>query len=210
MGTVMRSAFNAVANLHSRPASLKRVGKTTDPVMYSPIRITPSNFFRFLQGPEYTSIKGAEFIIPIDSMKGEYAQNISLAAIPTDGVYTLAFGINTTTDLAFNASAATIQTALRLLTGMENVIVSGSHTSKIFTITFRGFSVAPALGSLTPGVDYDTTGSFYNLNIPWTQLIKKGDRIVDSNKIWAVDEVIDLHDLGASVMGWRVRCDVVS
>ena len=205
---VLKSAFNLLTSIHSRPVVLKRLGSATGVTIFSPARITPSNFFRTTQGPEYTTIKGSEFIIPVDSMLGEFAQTITLSAIPTIGTYTLTFGAFTTGPLNYNDSASTVQAAVRLLTGLANAIVTGSHTDKLFTIKFAGFDVAPALGTLNPDVDYNATAVFASLNIPWANQIKKGDRIVESNKIWIMDEPVEMYDLGATVMGWRVRCDV--
>lgn len=206
---MLRAAFNAVANLHSRTAMLKRVGKTTDPVMFTPARITPSNFFRFLQGPEYTTIKGAEFIIPIDTLKGEFAQDMLFSSEPTQGDYTITFGVSTTTSLNFDADAATVQAAVRLLTGLQNVIVVGAHTSGGFRFIFRGFDTAPEYGVMTPNL-MDASATFKKINVPWALLLKKGDRIVDGAKIWAVDEIIEMHDLKAVIMGYRCRVDSVA
>ena len=61
----------------------------------------------------------------------------TLTVDATGGTYTLSFGGQTTSALAFNASASTIQTALRGLSsiGGTNVAVTGSGP---YTITFSG------------------------------------------------------------------------
>lgn len=56
---------------------------------------------------------------------------------PAAGGYVLSFGGNSTTQLAFNANAAAIQAALRLLPGLESVTVSGDYTAG-FTIVMVG------------------------------------------------------------------------
>jgi len=143
---MLKAALNALTFLHSRAATIKRLGASVD--TYSPCRITPSNYFRSLRGPEYTTIKGSEFIIPVDSLTGQFAQKLTFDRIPDEGTFKLTFGVNTTTALAFNCTAADIQTALRLFSELTNVLVTGSFLLG-FTITFVGFSTAPAFGSIS-------------------------------------------------------------
>jgi len=199
---ILRTAFNALTKLHSRQATLKRLGNTT---IYSPIKITPSNFFRFLRGPEYTTISGHEFIIPIDSMAGHFSQKLSFAEIPTLGFFSIQFGGNTTDPISFNATAVDIQDELRDLAGLTSVVVTGSFATG-FIITFVGFEVQPALGIVTAST-LDTATTMAQTSLKWDELIKKGDRIIDGSKLYAVDEIVDMHDVGATVMGYRVRCD---
>lgn len=62
---MLRQAFNALSRVHSRAAELKRFGT---PDVTTACRITPSNYFRFLEGPSSTTIHGREFVIPLDSI----------------------------------------------------------------------------------------------------------------------------------------------
>lgn len=105
---MLSTAFNALLRLHSRPATLRRLGS---PDTNSTIRITPSNYFRFLRGPEHTTISAKEFIIPAASIVGDV-----------------------------------------------------------------------------------TT-------------VEKGDRIIEGSNHYTIDEIIDMHDVGGAVMGYRVRCE---
>lgn len=204
---MLKTAFNALTRLHSRAATLKRPGS---PDIYSPVRLSPSNYFRFLRGPEYTTIKGAEFVIPIDSMLGEFAQNIVFSGVPDAGTFKLKFGSLTSGSLSWNSSAANIQTALRLLTGFESVVVTGSFASG-FKVTFSGVSSAPSLGELTDNTltiaSVAVTATFSNTNVAWEKTIKRGDIIIDGSNRWTADEIIHMHDVGASVIGYRIRCD---
>lgn len=54
-------------------------------------------------------------------------QQVSVATDPTGGTFTLTFGADTTSGIAYNASAATVQTALQALSsiGSGNALVSG-------------------------------------------------------------------------------------
>ena len=198
---MLKTAFNALTRLHSKPAMLKRLGPV---VKFSPVRLTPSNYFRFLAGPEYTKIPGYEFVIPVDSILGEFAQRISFVSAPTVGVFRIKFGANSTTDLAYNVSAADMQIAIRLLPGMNNALVTGNFSTG-FIITFAGQDSAPALGQITNST-LDIAGTFSHTFSPWGDL-KKGDRLVMGSTNLAIDEIIFMYDLGASVMGYRVRCD---
>jgi hypothetical protein len=71
----------------------------------------------------------------------------------TGGTFTLSYGGNATTALAYNASAATIQTALRLLAGLSAATVTGT-TSKTITTGIAGTNtgdITIGVGSLTGG-----------------------------------------------------------
>lgn len=56
---LLSSAFNALLGSHGRQVTIER----PDVVAPVTIRITPSNYFRNLSGPEETIVEGAEFII---------------------------------------------------------------------------------------------------------------------------------------------------
>lgn len=66
-------------------------------------------------------------------------QTVRLTGSPSGGTFTLTFGANTTAGLAYNAAAATIQSALQGLAsiGSGNATVSGSSGGP-WTITFAG------------------------------------------------------------------------
>lgn len=204
---MLKTVMNAVTRLHSRTATLKRLG-TLD--IYSPCRITPSNYFRFLRGPEYTTIKGVEFIIPLDTMTGQFSQLLTFSAVPDDGSFKIKIGTFTTAALNFNSTASTIQAAIRASAPLSNVVVTGNF-SVGFTILFAGFQTEQSAVEI---VDNGLLESLEAVDVtvkrtsePWSDRIKKSDRIMDGSRLWVVDEVIELHDLGAQVMAYRVRCD---
>ncbi len=70
---------------------------------------------------------------------GLYNQVITVTGSPTSGTFTLQYGVNFTSAQQYNASAATIQTALRGLTsiGSPNVTVTGSNGGP-WTVVFAG------------------------------------------------------------------------
>ena len=135
---MLRQAFNLLAQMHSRPAQLKRLGS---PDIYSPCRIVPSNYFKSRNGPENTAFFGREFVIPLDSLLGEIAQVITFSAVPADGDFKLKYGASETDAILFSASASDVQAALRLIPGLSAVEVTGSF-SMGFTVIFHGLSTA--------------------------------------------------------------------
>lgn len=199
---MLRSAFNALTKFHSRAVTIKRLGT---PDIYSSARVTPANFFRFTRGPEYTTISGKEFIIPVDSMTGQFSQSIVFAEVPIAGDFKLRYSGNDTTAILFSATADDIQTALRLLPGLSYVTVSGDF-SVGFSVLFNGAIVKPSLLSIVSST-LGTTGTISHTMTAWEDKIRKGDRIIDSGKFYAVDEIMDMHDVGATIMGYRVRAD---
>lgn len=66
-------------------------------------------------------------------------QTVTISGAPTGGDFVLVFGGDATTDLAFNATAAAVQSALEALPGIGagNVTVAGSAGGP-YTVTFAG------------------------------------------------------------------------
>lgn len=71
-------------------------------------------------------------------------QTISFSAVADAGTFKLTYGGESTTALNYNASAGTIQTAIRLLTGLGSVTVAGT-TATTIAVTFTGVQDATAL-----------------------------------------------------------------
>ncbi len=207
---MLRGAFNTLTRLHGRAAQLKRLGS---PDIYSPCRVTPSNFFRFIRGPESTVVHGREFIIPLDTMSGQFAQLLAFSSVPTVGTFKLSYNSLETTDLNFDIVAADVQIALRLLTGLEQVLVTGD-TGVGFTVVFSGFSVSPLLISATDASTLkDTSSEDVSITISqfyqaWANRLKRGDKIIDSvYGMITIDEIIEMVDIGGAVMGFRCHCE---
>lgn len=75
----------------------------------------------------------APLILPQTSV-----QTLSFASAPSSGAFVLAYGASTTSSIAWNDSASTIQTKLRALPGLSEVVVSGAISDLKLTITFHG------------------------------------------------------------------------
>jgi len=99
----------------------------------------------------------------IDAVRDGVCQvnTIAIAGTPTGGTYTITLvddvnGTQTTSALAYNAAAATVQTAIRLLTGHSTATVTATGTTPNFTHTLslkaieRAVTVT-ATSSLTGG-----------------------------------------------------------
>lgn len=207
---MIRNAFNALTKLHSRDAQLRRPGS---PDSYSPCRITPSNYFQFKAGPEFTDIHAREFVIPVDSLLGDFSQEILFVAAPASGTFALTYGVNTTTDIAWDATASDVQAALRLLAGLTNVVVTGTIAAGLY-VRFVGFQTAPSLllpantGTLEDSSADPVTVSVGHTYQTWNTLLKRGDKILDSvYTSQTVRDIIEIPDLGGGIMGFRCRCE---
>lgn len=114
-------------------------------------------------------------------------QNIVVTGTPSAGFYTISWTnaasqVQTTTPLAYNASGADVQAALRALVGLESitVVTTGTSPNYTHTITFTNVA-APAQLTSTNG----TTGGTltHNTTTASTGSVMRGSRAVefDSN-----------------------------
>lgn len=83
---------------------------------------------------------------PVDEV-----QKVSFGSTPASGAWSLVFMAQTTGSLAYNANAATVQTALRALSTLsDDLTVSGNYASG-FTVTFTGADGSVNQASITVG-----------------------------------------------------------
>lgn len=111
------------------------------------------------------------------------SQLISFSAVPNSGTWRIEWNGNETTDLAYNASASTVQTAFLLLPGVPvGTTITGNYTSG-FTITYSTLANFPLPTFASLGTDevqhlaFDAVpdnGTFQldfngqqTVNIPW-------------------------------------------
>jgi hypothetical protein len=99
----------------------------------------------FSQQPNILNGSGYLVIIPYLSGAQTGVDTISFPGIPATGTFELTYNSNSTTALAWNASAATIQTALRLVSGLSSVTVTGAiptagNPTSTLVVTFVGVS----------------------------------------------------------------------
>lgn len=203
----MKSAFSAVTRIHSQVGYIKRLGT---PDIFSPMRMTPSNYFRYLAGPSQTVVTGSECIIPVATIYGQQRIDAFVDIAPTSGTWTIGFDLNgtpvVTGSLDFDADASDIQAAIRLIAGCENVTVSGDLQSLTVIVNFIGVKqVINLLVDISSLVGPSVVAYLY-LAIAWpTPLIKRGDRIVNDSGSFTAKEIIEMPDLGGEILGYRVR-----
>lgn len=82
-------------------------------------------------------------------------QTVAISGTPTGGTYTLTFNdgfgsARTTAGIAYNANAATVEAALRLLPGLEKVTVVSSGSTPNFTHTITMTAAPSAAGASSP------------------------------------------------------------
>lgn len=81
---------------------------------------------------------------------GLKTQTVTVTGSPTGGTFQLQYGVNWTSSLAYNASAAAVQNALNALSSLsgsstnevQTVTVTGSPTGGTFTLTYAGQTTA--------------------------------------------------------------------
>ncbi len=95
-------------------------------------------------------------------------QTLKGTAAATAGTFTLSFNGNTTTALAFNATVATVQTALRLLPGLESVVVGGSALTSTSGMTFTIPAASGNIGAIT----VDATALTPSTNFTVTETVR--------------------------------------
>jgi hypothetical protein len=72
-------------------------------------------------------------------------QTVAFSLAPTSGTFVLSYGGVSTSTLNWNDSAATIQTALRAVTGLSSITVTGAISDLLLTVTFTGVTAPAAL-----------------------------------------------------------------
>lgn len=95
----------------------------------------------FSQQPNILANQGYLVIIPFSLA----AQSVKFATTPTTGVFKLTYNGNATADIAYNATSSDVQTALRLVSGLSAVTVTGSYTTG-FIVTMTGVTNPLSLG----------------------------------------------------------------
>lgn len=205
---VLKQAFNGLTRIHSVAATLKRMGT---PILFSPIRVTPSNYFRFLAGPSNTSIHGREFIIPVDTILGSSTGNYNFDTLPASGSFMIVYDGAASSDIQFDATADQIQVIVRQVAGLETALVSGNFASGI-TITGAPdatlLDYASGAPPLTDSDDEEVEISIAIGTDPLDPPIKRTDKIVHPTYgSLAIDEIVEIPDIGGTVMGYRVRCE---
>ncbi|WP_324666443.1 Phage major capsid protein [Mycobacterium canetti] len=123
---------------------------------------------------------GLESLAPVNEV-----QTVTISGSPTGGTFTLAFRGATTGNIAYNAAAATVQTALEGLStiGAGNVAVSGSAGGP-YTCTFVGALAGQPIAEMTAAHAL-TGGSTPSVGVAETTPGVWGYRVVDNGGAYA-------------------------
>lgn len=115
-------------------------------------------------------------------------QTLTVTGTPTTGWYTVSWqnaaGVTQTTEpLAYNASAATLQAALRKLTGLSQVTVTATGTSPNFTHTITFVGVGGNVAQITASENTDSGTYTPGTSSAGTGKVHRGGKAVefDSN-----------------------------
>lgn len=86
-------------------------------------------------------------------------QTIAISGTPTSGTYTVTFDGKTSAAIAYNADGPTLQAALRLIGGLQDVTVATAGSTPNFTHTVTLTHAPSALGTLSPPQMTSTDGT---------------------------------------------------
>ncbi|MFI0929627.1 hypothetical protein ACH4TP_37750 [Streptomyces sp. NPDC021012] len=109
--------------------------------------------------------------VPVPAAGADEVQTVTITGTPTGGTYTLTFSGQTTSGIAFNATASAVQSALEALSNVnpgDVICAGGPHPGTPVTVTFGGqydgqnvpqmtASSAGLTGGTTPTVTVTTT-----------------------------------------------------
>lgn len=94
------------------------------------------------------------------------SETVSFSVLPASGTWRLSYNGNVTGALAYNANAAAVQVALRLLPGLGAVVVTGDYSAG-FQVLFNGVTGQPALLSVVQSTLLGTpTWQQYTVTFP--------------------------------------------
>jgi len=125
-------------------------------------------------------------------------QRIDFDAVPDTGNYKITHEEQTTADLAYNASANDVQTAIEALSNINvgDIEVTGDYSAG-FTVTFKGTQLGIAQAKLIPRQGTTTlTSSGSTVNMSTTELkLANSDGITIADS----DNVVITHNMGSKI-----------
>ena len=97
-------------------------------------------------------------------------QNIVFSAVPASGAFKLSYDGTLTASIAWNDSAATIQTDLQAISGLGSVTVTGSIASQTLTVTFVGVPPPSDLLIVSDNTLEDSGSHDIDISVPETDV----------------------------------------
>ena len=130
-------------------------------------------------------------------------QKISLSAVPNRGVITIKYNENVSQILNWDDSAEMIQTTIRAIPGLENVVVTGTFIEREVTIDFNDhYDTVPHLILFHNG-SFNNTASIFTFSATGNALINPSSRkfqfVYNEANIVLYDMVINPEQLSLPV-----------
>lgn len=179
-----------------------------------------------------SGFKGLELGTILCALEIAEVQTITVGGSPTGGSYTVTGNGNTSAAIAYNASAATVQTAVRALGGVYSQVTVTGSAGGPYTITFPveagnvaqlalgtnsltgGSSPAPAFATSTAGTGPHTYGPYSSAATDGRQTLARGHCFVLNESITELGP-IGLATLASDHPGvfdggrvWRARLKI--
>lgn len=154
------AAYNTTVNITAQPSVSLTDEAMTDSGDKTTYAITASS-------KRYLDLNTAVVV----QVEHDEVQTVTITGSPTGGAFTLTFGAQTTSNIAYNASASTVQTALQALSsiGSGNATVTGSAGGP-WTVEFTGTLGNASQSLLTKDASGLTGGSSPNVSITRVQV----------------------------------------
>lgn len=122
-----------------------------------PVAFKGKAYFPLRTGTSGSLARWHELSLPVASTVQQ--QTVTITGTPTSGTYTLTFNGKTTAAIAFNAVASAVQSALRLIAGLEGVTVSSTGSTPNFVHTVVMTGASGALATAAPPVMTNVDGT---------------------------------------------------
>lgn len=145
-------------------------------------------------------------------------QTVAISGTPTSGYYVLVYTnlsskVQTTAPIAYNATAATVQAALRLLIGLEQVTVTSTGTTPNYTHTITFIGAGGNQSQLTSATTFDT-GSIAHGTTTAGSANVYGDSYAlefdaDGSQLTEIRQVIGVEAYGQYAFGGLFKVDSV-
>jgi RHS repeat-associated protein len=131
---------------------------------------------------------------------GDNVQQVTLMGNPTGGTFTLTFGGQTTSAIAYNASAATVQSALQALSsiGSGNSLVA-NPTGSAWIVRFAGTKAGAPQAAITGNGSGLTGGTSPSVSITMTSLGGDAGRVQQSTDPRGIITKTDTDWLGRTL-----------
>lgn len=166
-------------------------------------QITVGNQTCLLGFPGRDSVDSATFDSSTLTPGGvDEVQTLTITGTPTGGTFKLAYNGQTTAAIAYNASAAAVQTALRALSRLGSGIVcaGGALPGTGITITFTGAKLGKQDQPLITVADNSLTGG--TTPAPSVAETVKGDSTFANLYVLRSGMVLQASDDGSKVVEW--------